>query len=193
MSELKKGDRVVWSPGTSSSYHKWPEGGMGVLDHDPEVGYSARVVVLSGRGPDGKDIGGVHNFKFEDLTKLEWAIVVPGDKVTLRVKETDEEVTATATRGNYVFTGYARVLGVDVDSRIAEGDWELLAIERPIPPLPVAPGSRARHIDGTLYVRAFPAIPGQDAPWFPVDESKPLHWKDFPIQGEAIDAEDNNG
>lgn len=193
MSKLRKGDRVVWSPGTSSSYHTWPEGGMGVVDRDSEAEYTVRVVVLSGLGLSGEDVGGVRNFKFEDLTKLEWSIVVPGDKVTLRVKETNEEITATATRGNYVFSGYARVLGVDVDSRIAAGDWELLKIERPVPPLPEAPGSRARHIDGTLYVRAVPAVPGQDAPWLPIDEAKPLCWNDFPIQGEAIDAEDNDG
>lgn len=73
-----------------------------------------------------------------------WSDVEPGDKVTIRVRDTGEELTTTAThRSDAYGQAYNRasVLGLAPGLGLPSNRWELVSIEKPKPQPPTTPGS----------------------------------------------------
>lgn len=85
--------------------------------------------------------GAAQLFQPEELRlvkrELSWLDVKAGDKVTLRVRSTGQEITALATTDNRT----TRVLGLGLKAAGATMAWELLKIEGPKPLPPTTPGS----------------------------------------------------
>lgn len=142
MAKLKRGDKVTVREGaTSVTGHKRdPREVRTVLNPNWDSGHLVYLNTVSGRRGN--------LYRPEDVIPFvqgpQWSDVEPGDKVTIRVRDTGEELTTTAThRSDAYGQAYNRasVLGLAPGLGLPSNRWELVSIKKPKPQPPTTPGS----------------------------------------------------